>query len=371
MKKTWLLLAGSLLLTACQDSESENTAAAPVVRGLKTVLVEDQERTTVRRFPSVLQPAEVTTVSFEIAGKMGAMDLKVGQIVKKGDVLASVDPRSLEIQVESAEAAVTQAQASATNAAASLERLTTLLEKKVTTRAKVDDAQAQATASAAALAQAVKQLENAKENLLKTNLTSPIDGIVNSVTVEPFSNVSPGAPVATLYRTDGFEISFSVSYEVIQQLAVGKRVSVRLADNPTIVLAGAVTELGSRADTVSSFPLVISLSEGNPALKAGMAVEVSIEFPVANGSGFLLPLTILPLVGQIDENAGPNTPANTTVYVYDEASQTVKKTDVTIGGVRENQIIIVDGLKPGDRVASAGVSFLRDGQKVKLLPDEK
>ena len=60
---------------------------------------------------------------------------------------------------------MTQAQASATNAAASLERLTTLLEKKVTTRAKVDDAQAQATASAAALAQAVKQLENAKENL--------------------------------------------------------------------------------------------------------------------------------------------------------------------------------------------------------------
>ena len=46
MKKTWLLLAGSLLLTACQDSESENTATAPVVRGLKTVLVEDQERTT-------------------------------------------------------------------------------------------------------------------------------------------------------------------------------------------------------------------------------------------------------------------------------------------------------------------------------------
>ena len=56
MKKTWLLLAGSLLLTACQDSESENTATAPVVRGLKTVLVEDQERTTVRRFQACCSP---------------------------------------------------------------------------------------------------------------------------------------------------------------------------------------------------------------------------------------------------------------------------------------------------------------------------
>lgn len=371
MKKPWLLLVGALLLSACQDSKTDESASEPAIRGLRTVLVAVEEKTTIRRFPSVLQPAEVTTVSFEIGGKLGAMDLKVGQVVKKDELLASIDPRSLEIQVESAEAAVAQAQATATNAAASLERLTTLLEKKVTTRAKVDDAQAQASASAAALAQAQKQLETARENLDKTNLTSPINGVINSVTVEAFSNVSPGAPVATLYRTDGFEISFSVSYDIIQKLVVGKQVKVRLADNPAIVLSGAVTELGSRADTVSSFPLVITLSESNPALKAGMAVEVSMEFPVPTGSGFLLPLSILPLYGNIDENAGPDRPSSTSVFIYDEATKTVVRKDVTIAGVRENQIIVVEGLKPGDRVASAGVSFLRDGQKVKLLPDQK
>ena len=86
-----------LLLSACQQDADENSQSEPIVRGLKTVVVEDQEKSTVRRFPSVLQPAEVTTLSFEVPGNPGSVDLKVGQIVAKGDLLAQLDRRSLEI----------------------------------------------------------------------------------------------------------------------------------------------------------------------------------------------------------------------------------------------------------------------------------
>lgn len=371
MRKIIVLAAAALLATACQSQDDSAQNAEPPVRGLKTVLVQDQESSTIRRFPSVLQPAEVTTLSFEIGGKLGAIDLKVGQVVEKGQLLATIDPKSLEIQVESAEAAVTQAEATAKNALANLERQQELFDKKVTTRSKLDEAQTSANTSAASLQQAKKQLESAKENLTKAELRSTIDGIVNSVLVESFSVVGTATPVATLYRTDGFEVALSVSYDVVQRLAVGKQVTVRLADSPDIALAGIVNELGSKADTVSSFPIVIQLSETNPALKAGMAVEVAIEFSVPTGQGFLLPLTVLPLYGKIDENAGPNRPATTEVYVYDETTETVANRAITIAGVRENKVIVVDGLKAGERVASAGVSFLRDGQKVKLLADKK
>ncbi|MEP0942595.1 MAG: efflux RND transporter periplasmic adaptor subunit [Rhizobiaceae bacterium] len=371
MRKFLILATTAILLSACQSENDSAQNAEPVVRGLKTVQVQDQQSTTIRRFPSVLQPAEVTTLSFEIGGKLGAVDLKVGQVVEKGQLLASIDPKSLEIQVESAEAAVKQAEATAANALASLERQQELFDKKVTTRSNLDDAQTGANTSAASLQQAEKQLESAKENLTKSDLRSTIDGIVNSVLVESFSVVATGAPVATLYRTDGFESSLSVSYDVVQRLAVGKQVQVRLADNPSIVLAGIVSELGSKADTVSSFPIVVQLTETDPALKAGMAIEISMEFTVPTGQGFLLPLTVLPLYGNIGDDAGPNRPSQTEVYVYDPETETAVKRQITIAGVRENQIIIVDGLKAGERVASAGVSFLRDGQKVKLLDDSK
>lgn len=371
MKKFVVLAATVMVLTACQSEDQTAQDVEPVVRGLRTVLVEDQETTTIRRFPSVLQPAEVTTLSFEVGGKLGAVDLKVGQVVQKNQVLATIDPKSLEIQVESSQAAVEQAEATAQNALANLERQQELFDKKVTTRSKLDEAQTSANTSAASLQQARKQLENAKESLSKAELRSTIDGIVNSVLVEPFSVVGVGTPVATLYRSDGFEISLSVSYDVVQRLAVGKHVTVRLADSPDIVLSGMVSELGSKADTVSSFPIVVELSESNPALKAGMAVEVAMEFTVPRGQGYLLPLTVLPLYGNISENGGPTEPAQTEVYVYNPETQSVGMRQITIAGVRENQLIVIDGLQTGERVASAGVSFLRDGQKVKLLTDNQ
>lgn len=368
IKLTAILLGGLTLLTACSDTENSQSDA-DTVRGLKTVLVTDQQQQTIRRFPSVLQPAQVTTLSFETPGKLGAVNLSVGQRVAEGDIIASLDRRSLEIQLEESKAATEQARVNAENSAATFERRNTLLKSGTTTRASVDDARTTMQANAAQLEQVQKQEETAEDNLAKVDLKVPFDGIINSVEVESFANVSIGTPIATFYQADAFEASFSVNYLVSQQLIVGKDVTIRLADNPSITLKGVVSELGSRADTVSSFPLVVKLSETVPELKAGMAIEVSIEFPVPTGNGYLLPLTVLPFKGQLAEGAGPNNPTKTDIYVFDEATDTIKKREVVIGGVRENQLIVIGGIEPGERIASAGVSFLRDGQKVKLLQD--
>ena len=130
-----------------------------------------------------------------------------------------------------------------------------------------------------------------------------------------------------------------------------------------------MSELGSRADTVSSFPIVVTFKEMREELKAGMAVEIAIEFSVPLGEGFTLPLTVLTMEGKLQRPRSSNDPGEAYVFVFDETTSTVTRRLIKIGGVRENQIIAVDGLKAGERVASAGVSFLRDGQKVKLLTE--
>ncbi|MGI9356584.1 MAG: efflux RND transporter periplasmic adaptor subunit [Rhizobiaceae bacterium] len=364
-----LLVLLTLAFASCQDSEVAESEKDPPVRGLKTVLVQNQEETTTRRYPSVLQPAEITTLSFETPGKLEQVDLKVGQQVKKGDILIRLDRRALEIQVESAQSAVSQAQSSARNAFEDFNRQNSLFKKKVTTKAKVDQARTAMETSQEQLEQARNQVEISEDNLKKAVLKAPFDGIINSVEVESFVNVAAATPVATIYSAEGFEVSFSVNYEVISRLAVGKRAKIRLADNPSIVLAGIVSELGSRADTVSSFPIVVKLREIRPEMKAGMAVEVSMEFTVPSGQGFTIPLTALPMKGEIDRPANPDEPGSSYVFVFDEATSTVKRRDIKIGGVSENEIIAVEGLQPGDRVASAGVTFLREGQTVKLLSE--
>ena len=362
-----VIILSLVLLSACQEEEVE--VGEPPVRALKTITVKQVEETTIRRYPSVLQPGSVSTLSFEIAGRLNEIDLDVGQRIAAGDVLAEIDTRSLELQVESAKAALQEAQSLAKNAADDAKRKEELLKKKIVSQAVADQSRTDAEASAARVVQAQRSVETAEDNMGKARLTAPFDGIINSVEVQSFTNVVAGSAIATIYAVDSFETSFSVSFDVVNRLVVGKEVLVRLADNPQIALKGQVSELGARADTVSSFPIVVKLDETDPSIKAGMAVEISVEFSVPLGQGFALPLSVLPFDGKLDPPENSSDTGTTQVFVFNPQDSTVKRRKVRVAGVRENAIIIVDGLNLGDRVASAGVSFLREGQKVKLLPD--
>ncbi|MCP5088745.1 MAG: efflux RND transporter periplasmic adaptor subunit [Rhodobacteraceae bacterium] len=371
MTRIWLALTILFALVACKEDDADPTKAEKVIRGLKTVLVEDVEKVTVRRFPSVLQPASVATLSFEVAGKLTEIDLKVGQRVNQGDVIARIDPTAFELRVQNSKAALELAQANADNAAENLERQETLLASGTVTKVAVDNARTNSLTTAAQVTQAEKNLETAKEDLGKTTLQAPYDSIINTLDVESFATISVGARIATVYTTNTFEVSFSVNYEVVNLLTVGKRAKVRLADNPTVVLNAVVSELGSRADTVSSFPVVVTVTDADASIKAGMAVEVSLEFSVSANGGYTVPLSAAIKEGRIENRGRVGEPARLGVYVFDPDTSTVKKRMVMVAGVSENSLLVVDGLSAGERVASAGVSFLRDGQKVKLLPDSK
>lgn len=355
-----LLPLALLALSACR--EEEDTGEAPV-RGLKAHLVTATPTIQTRRFPAVLEPSEITSLSFEISGVLQSLDLAVGQRVTAGTALATLDETTLELQVASAQAAVDQAQSNATNANETLERQTSLLASGTVTRVTVDQAQVQADAANAQLVQAERSLDTARENLGKADLTAPFDGIISAVQATSFTTVAAGTPIATMYPDNSFEVSLSVNFDTVGQLVVGTPAKVRLADRPDVILDAVVSEIGARADAVSSFPIVLRLQEGHPIIKAGMAVEAAIDLPAPQATGFAIPLTAVIRDGQ----ASGGTATTMSVYVFDPETSRVARRDVTVGGISENTIIVLDGLQDGERIASAGVSFLKDGQEVRLL----
>ena len=369
IKRTLCFLATTVLLTAClpEDDVAEDTVAP--VRGLKTVLVAESEDSVLRRFPSVLQPSELTTVAFDVGGRLRAVDLRVGQIVKKGELLAQLDDAALKIKTASAEAAVAQSRVAAENSAANLTRQEELLTRGVVTKVAVDNAKTDATATAQALIQAERALDSAKKSADDTDLLAPFDGIISSVDAQSFATVSGGSAIASLYQAGGFEVSFTVSYDTVSRMAVGKVATLRLADAPDRALSGVVTELGASADTVASFPVVITVQDAPSDIKSGMAVEVSLEFDLPADLGFTIPITAAVVEGTISGTRSATEPAPLKMFVYDPVTKTVNKREVMIAGVRENSVLVISGLKAGERVASAGVSFLTDGQSVTLLED--
>ena len=361
------LLAALFAFTLLIGCREDTAAPEPVIRGLKVHEVAQVERSQTRRFPGVLEPTDLIVLSFETGGRLADFDLDVGQSLSRVEYVARLDTEMLRLQVETSEAAVTQSKASARNAADTLARQQELLKRGSTTRVAVDDAQAQSDSAAAALVQAQKSLESAQENLDKAVLRAPIDSIVNSVDATAFATVAAGEPIAALYSPDEFEVSFSVNFEAATELVVGKPATIRLADRPDITLEAVVSEIGSRADAVSSFPIVLQLRETNPLLKAGMAVEAAIDFPLPAREGYPIPISALIKDGQSGSPGDAQTPGQAGVYVFDPDSSTVKRQVVSVGGVRENMVVVIAGLVPGDLVASAGVSFLKDGQEVRLI----
>jgi RND family efflux transporter MFP subunit len=344
-------------------SEKKQEAAEQPVRGLRAYRVAAKVESRVRRFPTVLQPADVSSLSFEIAGQLKAVTLTVGQKVQLGDVLAEIDPRSLQTQVEQASAGVQQAQAQLDNAEADFQRKEELLKKGVTTQALFDQSKAALLTSRAQLDQAKRQFELATHNLDRSKLVAPFSGTLARVEVKSFAQVAAGQPIVTLYSDDRFEMSFLVPSPTFQNLTVGEQVTVKVADMPDLSLKGEIKELGSKAEQVSAFPAVVRLENNVGGLNAGMSVEVTIQEPLTGGlSGFLVPLSVLAPEG------GRELRGAATVFLYDGETSTVRKHSVTVGGVRDNQLVVTEGLGAGDIVASAGVSYLVDGQKIKLLP---
>jgi RND family efflux transporter MFP subunit len=350
-------------LQGCGD-KSQDASQQPV-RGLRAYKVAEQAESRVRRFPSVLQPADVSSLSFEIGGQLKAITLTVGQKVQLGDLLAEIDPRSLQTQVDQASAGVQQAQAQADNAEADFQRKEELLKRGVATQAVFDQSRATQLSSRAQLEQARRQLELANHNLDRSKLLAPFAGTIARVEVKSFAQVAAGQPIATLYSDDRFEMSFLVASPTFQSLAVGQAVEVKIADMPDRPLKGEIKELGSKAEQVSAFPVVIRLDNSVPGLNAGMSVEVRIEEPlIGGGSGFLVPLSVLvPEGGKVLQNTA-------TVFRYEHESSTVRKRTIAVGGVRDNRLVITEGIAAGDILASAGVSYLSDGQRVNLLPLE-
>src|ERR1700730_3825866 len=236
-----VLVAG---LQGCGDKKQEATEQP--VRGLRAYQVAAKAESRVRRFPSVLQPADVSSLSFEIGGQLKAITLTVGQKVQLGDVLSEIDPRSLQTQVEQASAGVQQAQAQLDNAEADFQRKDELLKRGVATQAVFDQSRATLLSSQAQLDQARRQLELANHNLDRSKLLAPFSGTIARVEVKSFAQVAAGQPILTLYSDDRFETSFLAPAVTFQSLKIGQQVDITVADLPNLSLEGAIHELGSQ-----------------------------------------------------------------------------------------------------------------------------
>ncbi|MCR9260362.1 MAG: efflux RND transporter periplasmic adaptor subunit [Pseudomonadaceae bacterium] len=350
------------LLLSCSDND---TKVEEPIKGLRVFEVSNTAQFVERRYPGVVQPHDETRLAFEVGGQLESVDLDEGQFVESDTTLLQLNTTTFDLRVQEAKAGLDQAQAQRRNAQVEFERQAELWQKKVIPRAAYDNAEALLDTTTAQLEQATRRLEIARDNLAKTKLIAPFDGYIASVEADSFATVAAGRSVLTLYADDAFETEISVPSEVINRVAVGQPALIVVPELTNARFQGTIAEVGLRAPNVAAFPAVVVFNDPGELIKAGMAAEVTIQIPLSDSNeGFLVPLTCFAF-DDVDQLEPGQTEVK--VYIYDPDTSTVGERSIVVTEFRDNQAVVHRGLNVGDLVASAGVSYLRDGQRVKLL----
>ena len=353
------LLAAITFLGGCKQEVAEPVER---IRAVKTIVVADLASDQQRKFPGTVEPVDSSQLSFEVDGIVEAVRVDVGDRFKKGDVLAHLDNRPYKLDLASANAALSRAKAQLEEKQSAYEREQRIQAEDpgATTQKAVDQARAAYESQVQEVTYSQAKLGMAERSLADTELVAPYNGTVAARFVEPSEVAARGVHMLEVYAEAAMQVAVSIPEQMIEDVLPGLAGQVFLNNQPDSPYDAVVSEVGSSATTANAYPVKAVITNADDRVRPGMTAELRLVFADEElQSAYLVPVhAFLP---GLEKNAHY-------VYLLDGGSSTVRKTPVKIKGIQGDQVVVTDGITPGDVLVVAGVPFLRDGQKVKPLP---
>jgi RND family efflux transporter MFP subunit len=344
----------SAFVIAVAACGKEEKASVPEVRPVRTVTVVPQAASEAASLTGEIQPRYQADIGFRVAGKILARPVDVGTEVRKGDLLARLDPQQYRQDVAVAKADVAAADAEVERSRAQEFRQRELLKNGHTTRVKYDEAskdlktaQAQADAARAKLVQST-------ENLGYTELEADADGIITAVGADAGQVVSAGQMVVRMARPGEREAVFNVAETAFHNPPKNPTVEVRLASNPDIETAGKVRYVSPQADpTTRTYTVRVALPDAPPQMRLGANVIGSVTMREER-------VIALPSSALFEKGGEP------AVWLVRPDGKVALK-PITVARYADDSFIVSGGLARGDIVVTAGVQKLVPGEKVRLM----
>ena len=348
-----------LLLGACAEEQQ----IVEEIRSLKTITVGEAITGRVRKFSGIVRAVDRSALSFEVPGNVLIVNADIGDKVDKGQVLAELDKEPYELEVQKAEAELVTARAKLKNNEADYNREKSIFDQGAGSQKRLDKAEFEFNEAKASVEFAVSKLDLAKRDLRKTVLYAPYDGSIGARQVEPFVDVQRGQKLFEIEAKGEHEIRVGIPETIVHMLTLDTPVTASFPTLPGNTTQGKITDIGTMAGEGNAFPILVRLVDPPPQVRSGMTAEATFDLKGADfPDGYLIPGTA------ISPTEEPN---RGFVFVYQPDTSTVKKTPVRWLGVRNNMPVVSEGVSPGDILAVAGVSFLSDGMKVKLMEEAK
>jgi len=338
----------------------EKPVAKEVIRPVRYAQVFSTGGSRARTFSGAARAGVEANLSFKIPGTVKSVDVQVGDRVKAGKTLAKLDPQDYQLQVQQTNAALQQAKAGLQKAKADYHRVRTLYENNNVAKSELDGARAAYESAKAAAEAADKQRELTRLQLSYTTLKAPTSGSIASVDVEVNENVPAGRVVVMLTSGSAIEVDVAIPEILISKIDKGSTVEVTFDAISGKKYLGSVLEVGvASVGFATTYPVTVGLRDAHESIRSGMAAEVKFNFTADSNQERI----IIPSVAVGEDRQGRF------VFVVEPVNgdtALAKRIAVEVGDLQAEGLEILAGLSEGDLVVTAGVSKIKNGQRVRL-----
>lgn len=345
-----LVTAAVFALAACSPS-----APPPEpVRAVKLMTVTPSTLLAQEVYAGEVRAQVESALGFRVGGKVQRRHVEVGQRVRAGEVLMTLDPSDLRLAAEAAAAQVTAARTQRDLAAADLKRFRELRAQGFISGAELERREAALVAAEATLRQAMAQAAVQDNQAAYTQLRADGSGVVLWVGAEPGQVVAAGTPVVRIALDGGRDVVFGVPEDRAASVKVGDPVQVQLWAGSAPAVPATVREVAASADpTGRTFQVRAALPAG---VEVGLGTTAKVAFmPKGHGdtTAMRVPTSALARLGE-----------DTVVWVYDAAAGVVQPRPVQVAAADGNEVVLLGGVQPGEEIVATGVHVLTPGQPV-------
>ncbi|MCE2613262.1 efflux RND transporter periplasmic adaptor subunit [Flavobacteriaceae bacterium D16] len=356
--KSLIVLSGLLLLgVSCKEKQEEKPA--PV----RPVLYEEVGYfggENIRTFSGTARTERIINLSFRSSGIITVFNIKIGQEVKKGDLLAHLDNVQARLGYESAVSAQNSAESQMNTAKLSLERTRVLYEKGSVSLSEYESAKNSYKTAQASFESAQRKVGIEQEQIRYGFLYAPEDGIIAAVNAEIEENVNAGQNIAVLNAGTDMEISLGLPESIIPRISNDMLVKIDFPVLTDTSFSGVVTEVSPSVDAnTATYPVRIVVTNPSEAIRSGMAANVTFDLGALNNGAKRL---VVPPISVGEDGEGRF------VFVLNESDSkvTVEKKYISVGNLSSQGFTVIKGLSVGDKIATAGLQTLLDGQEVRI-----
>lgn len=341
LRNSYLLLIFPLLLAAC--SGSSNNEKGKIIRSVKIESVCKADSLLVRTYPGIVREANEVNLAFRVAGPIKKILIKEGDFVKAGQLIAQMDTRDYEVQLQAAQAQYDQVKAEADRVIELHSRQSVAgndYDKAITGMKMVD-----------------AQLKNAKDQLNDTRLLAPVSGYIQKVNFLENELVDAGMPVASMLDVGHYQVEVDIPVSLYVNRGAIVSFTGMQSDISTEEFPLQLLSYSKKANNNQLYKLQLRINPANqPKLAPGMDVQVKMFMQNETAQLACIPL-----------NALFNEGGKTFVWLF-KPDGTVRKQEVTTGKLTgDGRIRITQGLEINEMIVVAGVNLLHENEKVEPI----